>query len=203
MCQLQQILQAKKIVYQIYYNRVAAVLAFVGQSEQDNIGLILFSDGIEKFVPPSRGNKHIMYLVETIFTHRAQSNKTDMNVLFRYLMESFTKEAAIIIVSDFITDDFSLSLKHLTCRREVIAVRCLDSIERNISDVGYVWGKDPETNAIMFLDGSVKLQNELDLRLEHQNNILRQSKVDYIDIAADSSFIETLILFFKRRMMLP
>jgi len=183
--------------------QVSAVLAFVCQYEQDNVGLILFSDTVEKFIPPSRGNKHIMYIVETIFAYRSTSKKTDMNVLFRYLLESYTKEAAIVLVSDFITDDFALSLKHLVCRREVVAIRCLDALERNIPQVGYVWAKDPESEEMMLLDGSVELQDKLNLRFEEQNNLFKQSKVDYIDIVTDDSFIQTLILFFKQRMILP
>ena len=187
--------------------QVMAVLAFVGQSEQDNVGLILFSDVIEKFIAPSRGHKHTMYIIETIFSHKPLHKKTDMNVLCRYLIESFTKEAAVIIVSDFIADDFDQSLKQLVCKREVIAIRCIDTVARHIPSVGYVWGQDPENQSSMLLylsaSQAAALQKKLQDRLTAQNELLRKCNIDCIDLLGDQNFIKTLILFFKRRMAVP
>ena len=182
--------------------QVIAVLAFAAESEQDNVGLILFSDVIEKFIPPSRGNKHSMLLMETIFSYKPQHKKTDMNVLCRYLIESFTKEAAVFIVSDFIADDFEQSLKQLACKREVLAVRCLDMVVRNLPAVGYLWGQDPETQAttLLYLSPShiTELHKKLQNRLTQQDEILRKCRIDCVDIVANQTFIKTLILFFKR-----
>ena len=187
--------------------QVAAVLAFACEAGQDNVGLILFSDVIEKFIAPSRGHKHTMYLMETIFSYKPQDKKTDMNVLSRYLLESFTKQAAVFIISDFIADDFSQAFKELVCKREVIAVRCLDAMMHKIPAVGYVWGQDPETGSKLLLnfsqDQSFRLQKQLRQRLDQQNKTFKKSAIDYIDIASDDSFVKTLILFFKRRMAAP
>lgn len=187
--------------------QITAVLAFIAESEQDNVGLVLFSDIIEKFVPPSRGHKHTMYLMETIFSYKAQHKKTDINVLCRYLLESFTKEAAVIIVSDFIVSDFEQSLKKLVCKREVLAVRCLDPIISNVPSVGYVWGQDPETQLTMLLhfseDKAQELQKTLQDRIKTQNELLKKCSIDCVDVVADETFIRTLILFFKRRMVVP
>lgn len=187
--------------------QVVAVLAFVAESEQDNVGLILFSDVIEKFIPPSRGHKHTMHLMETIFSYKPQHKKTDMNVVCRYLVESFTKEAAVVIVSDFIADDFDHSLRQLVCKREVIAIRCLDVVARNIPSAGYVWGQDPETQLTMLLHLSAgeiaELQKKLNNRIAQQNELLRKCNIDCLDVVADATFIRALILFFKRRMAVP
>jgi len=187
--------------------QVASVLALVAESEKDNIGLVLFSDRIEKFIPPSRGHNHTMYIMETIFSYQAQSKKTDFNVLFSYLVESFTKEAAAIVISDFIGEDFQLSLQHLVYKREIIAVRCLDEVARTVPTIGYVWGQDPETGNKMLLylsEGkNTELQKCLDTRIDQQSSIFKKCKVDYVDIVASKNFIQTLILFFKRRMMVP
>lgn len=184
-----------------------AVLAFVAESEHDNVGLILFSDVIEKFIPPSRGHKHTMYLMETIFSYKPQHKKTDLNVVCRYLVESFTKEAAVVIVSDFIADDFDQSLRQLVCKREVIFVRCLDTVVRNITSAGYVWSQDPETQLIMLLHlsaGNVtELQKKLNDRIVKQNELLRKCNIDCLDVVADATFLKALILFFKRRMAVP
>lgn len=187
--------------------QVAAILSYVAEFEQDNIGLLLFSDRIERFIAPSRGHKHTMYLMEIIFSYQPVHKKTDINVVCRYLLESFTKEAAVVIISDFIADDFEQSLKRLVCKREVIAVRCLDSLIRNIPSAGYVWGQDPETQLTMLLHFSVSQQadikKKLEDRLAQQNKMLKKCNIDCLDISTHTSFIQTLILFFKHRMVVP
>lgn len=189
--------------------QITGILLFAAEHMQDNIGLILFSDRIEKCIPPSRGHKHTMYLIETIFSYQpaAEQKKTDFNGLCRYLIESFTKSAAAIIISDFIGDDFDQSLKQLVCKREVIAVRCLDSVVRQMPSVGYVWAQDPETNATILLNSSVgnvgAVQKKLDERLKKQNQLLQQCRIDCVDIVPHKNFMETLLLFFKQRMAVP
>ncbi len=187
--------------------QVAAILTFACQFGQDNVGLILFSDVIEKFIAPSRGYKHAMYLIETIFSYNPQDKKTDLNVVSRYLLESFTKQAAVCIISDFITDDFSQSFKELVCKREIFVVRCLDELMHKIPSIGYVWGQDPETGQKLLLNFSANqsydVQKQVRKRVDEQNKIFKKLAIDYIDIAPDNSFVDNLILFFKRRMAAP
>ena len=185
--------------------QVSAVIALVADYEQDNVGLILFSDVIEKIIPPSRGHKHVMQIMETIFSYTPQQKKTDFNILFIYLVESFRREAAVFVISDFIADDFEQNLKRVVCQREVIAIRCLDNVERYIPTAGYVWGQDPETQAMTLLHlskaGAMNLQDVLNDRLKKQSDLLRQNRVDIMDLKADENFIQTLVLYFKQRMM--
>jgi len=185
--------------------QVSAVIALIADFEQDNVGLILFSDTIEKVIPPSRGYKHVMFVLETIFSYVPQKKKTDLNVLCMYLVESFKKEAAVFVISDFIADDFEQALKYVVCKREVVAIRCFDDLERHIPAVGCVWGQDPETQTITLLNlsktESLNLQNVFNERLKRQKDFLMQNKVDVVDIKADEKFIQILILFFKQRMM--
>jgi len=185
--------------------QVSAVIALVAETEQDHIGLVLFSDVIEKVIPPSRGYKHAMLILETVFSYEPQHKKTDLNILFKYFVESFKRQAAIFVISDFIADDFEQTLKYVVCKREVIAIRCLDNVERKVPAIGYVWGQDPETQETTLLHisktGSLNLQDILNERLKEQNNLLRQNRVDVVDIQADENFIQILILFFKQRMI--
>jgi uncharacterized protein (DUF58 family) len=187
--------------------QITAALSYIGQSEKDNIGLILFSDKIEKFIAPSSGSQHMMYVMETIFSYKAKNIKTDFNVLCNYLIESFIKEAAIIIISDFIADDFDKSLKKLVCKREVIAIRCLDKIVRNIPAVGYLWGQDPETQSSALLhistNNALEMQKVLQDRINKQDEFFRKCRIDIVDISTDDNFMQTLIVFFKRRMVVP
>lgn len=185
--------------------QMTAALALIANAEQDNVGLILFSDVVEKVVPPSRGYTHLMNLLEVVFSYTPVQKKTDFNVLFLYLVESFKKDAAVFVISDFIGDNFEQSLKYVVAQREVIAVRCLDEVERHLPKAGYVWGQDPETHEITLLDlsksGARNLQYILDERLQDQTTLFRQHDVDVLDIKTDEDFIKTFILFFKRRMI--
>ncbi len=186
--------------------QVAAVLAYAAQADQDNIGLILFSDIIEKVIPPSRGYKHIMLLIETIFTYKAVHKKTNIDVLSRYLLESFTMQAAVFIISDFIVDDSIASLQHLICKREVLVLRCLDHMMYTMPDVGYVWSQNPETGYKTLLNfslqKSLQMQKILQERIAMQNKFFKSNGIDYLDISCDESFVKKIILFFKRRAIL-
>ena len=185
--------------------QITSVIALIADHEQDNIGLILFSDSIEKVIPPSRGQKHLMQIMETIFSYKPQYKKTNLEVLFVYLIESFRRQAAVFVISDFISDDFEQSLKHVVCKREIVAVRCFDDVERHIPAIGYVWGQDSETQEIQLLHASKSVSSELDIilnnRLKSQNELFKRCKVDFVDVKVDENFIQTLILFFKQRMI--
>lgn len=185
--------------------QISAVIALVANSEHDNIGLILFSDVIEQVIPPSRGHKHAMHIMEMIFSHTPQQKKTDLNVLFLYLVETFKRDAAAFVISDFIANDFEQTLKYVVCKRELIAIRCLDRVERYVPTAGYVWGQDPETQATTLLhlskSGAIDLQDLLESCLKEQTDLLRRHNVDILDIKTDDDFIKNFILFFKQRMM--
>lgn len=185
--------------------QISAAITLIADFEQDNVGLILFSDVIEKIILPSRGYKHSMNIMETIFSYQPVHKKTDFNVLFLYVIESFKRHAALVVISDFIAHNFEQTLKYATIKREVIAVRCLDAVETNVPTAGYVWGQDPETQETTLLHFSNKqalsLQDILDDRLQAQTNFLRHHNVAILDVKADEDFIKTFILFFKQRMM--
>jgi uncharacterized protein (DUF58 family) len=186
---------------------IAAIIAFVGEYEKDNIGLILFSDRIEKFIPPMQGYEHIMYIIEAIFSYPRQEKKTNLNVLLQYLVESFTKQAAIVVVSDFISPDFQQSLQNIAFRREVIAIRCLDLYVRQAPKSGYVWGQDLESGNVMLFDFYQKsgktLQALFHERIHEQNNLFKRLQVDCFDVETQRDYLKSLILFFKRRMVVP
>lgn len=183
--------------------QVTAILVAMCYQEQDNVGLLLFSDSIELFIPPSRGYKHIMHLIQAMFTHRPRSTKTDMTVLFTYLMESFTKPAAIVVVSDFIASDFSQALQYVNCKRELIFIRCLDQFLLDLPEIGYVWGQDTETGVVALLNLSSKeklqLQDQLHSRILDQNRLWNNYAISYLDIHKNQDVVHDLIVFFKQR----
>ena len=184
--------------------KIAAVFTLVAEHSQDNVGLILFSDTIEKVIPPSRGKNHTMRMMDAIFSHKAASKKTDLNVVFQYLVEQFKKEAVAFIVSDFIADGFEKTLQQATCKREIVAVRCLDKHETKIPNAGYVWAQDSESGVMALIDMSKKSAQDIGVclqdRINQQNNVLRKYRVDVLDLIPDREFVQDIILFFRKRM---
>ncbi|MGZ6250948.1 MAG: DUF58 domain-containing protein [Candidatus Chromulinivorax sp.] len=186
--------------------QVAGIMTCVAEFDQDNIGLILFSDRIERFIAPGRGHKHIAFILDAIFSYqRTSAKKTDFNIMIRYLLESFTQQAAVIMISDFIADDFQESFKQLVCKREVIVMRCLDSMLYQLPRAGYVWTQDPETGDRMLLNfsssGINQLQGIVKSRLDDQNELFKKYKIDCLDVSIEKNFIKDIILFFKKRMV--
>ena len=186
---------------------IAAVLSFVADYEQDAVGLLLFSDTVELFIPPSRGHRHTLHIVETILSYKPKTKKTDFNCLVSYLLESYKHQGALIIISDFIADTIDRCLKQLVCKREIIAIRCLDEGLKTIPSVGYVFGQDPETQEQMLLYFSDKYAEQLEKTLQQrcvdQNQLFKSCRIDCLDILSDKDYVETLLLFFKRRMAIP
>ncbi len=181
--------------------QIAGVLASIADFEQDHVGLLLFSDRIEKFIAPSRGKRHVMAILQTIFSHQSVGTTTDFNFLFSYLVQSFTKDAAVIVISDFIGSDFEQSLKLLVCKREIIAIRCLDDQIKKMSGSGYVLSQDSETGVSMLLALSHtnnQFQEVAAERILHQNKLLQKYKIDCCDILPKKDFIESLIMFLKK-----
>jgi uncharacterized protein (DUF58 family) len=133
---------------------VTAALAFAALRNNDRIGLCLFSDRVEKFLPAHRGKKHLVALLNLLIDHEAVSPGTDLAVAARFLGNVLRRRSSVIILSDFATPDVPGALKVLSRRHEVIAVRVSDPREQELPDVGAVALEDPETGEQVIVDTS-------------------------------------------------
>lgn len=185
--------------------QVAGILALAGQWSQDQIGLILFSDRIEKMVPPAKGHKHIHGLLTDLFSHQAIGNGTNFDILCEHVANRVAKRAMVLVISDFIGSDFSQSVKKISHDKDVIAINVNDPQEKKLSDVGFVWMKDPETGSVELVNASKSSAQQISSKLLHrlfeQNKAFQGSRVDNLCLQDAKTLMHDLLIFFQKRMM--
>ncbi|MBP6892060.1 DUF58 domain-containing protein [Candidatus Babeliales bacterium] len=185
--------------------QVAGILALAGQWSQDQVGLILFSDRIEKMLPPAKGQKHVHGILTDLFSYQAVGKGTDFDFLCEHVAQRVAKRAMILVISDFIGGDFSQSVKKIAHDKDVIAINVTDLQEKKMNNVGLVWMKDPETGSIELVNvagsSQQQLSQALSLRLSKQNLAFQGCNVDNLYIQDEKTLMHDLLVFFQKRMM--
>ncbi len=133
---------------------VTASLAFAAIKNNDRIGLVLFSDRVEKYIPAKRGRKHLATLFNVMIDHTPASQKTDLAAAIKFLANILSRRSSVIILSDFVSPEFFLPLRILRRRHEVIAIRVNDPREQELPDVGLIELEDPESGEQVLVDTS-------------------------------------------------
>ncbi len=185
--------------------QIAGVLSLAAEQGKDKVGLILFSDRIEKMIPPARGRNHVQELLVELFSYKPAGKKTDLNVLFNYVASHVAKRSILFVVSDFITDDFEQSLKKVVFDKEVIAIACNDKQEETVANVGLVWMQDSESGELVLINSSSNrghgISSGLQQRLQDQQKMLKKSGIDLLNVQVQGQFMHDLIMFFQKRMI--
>jgi uncharacterized protein (DUF58 family) len=133
---------------------IAAVLSFSAIQNNDKIGVILFSDKVEKFIPPQKGRKHILRIILDLLNFEPESQKTDITQALKFLTNAIKKRSTAFIISDFVSPDFSDALKIAGNKHDLAALRVYDSFEQELPDVGLAYFKDAETGELKWIDTS-------------------------------------------------
>ncbi|MFA5331847.1 MAG: DUF58 domain-containing protein [Methanoregula sp.] len=133
---------------------VTASLAFAAVKNNDRIGLVLFSDRVEKYIPAKRGRKHLAGMFNVMIDHKAASQKTDLGMAVKFLANILSRRSSVIILSDFASPDFFLPLRILRRRHEVLAIRITDPRELELPDIGLIELEDPESGEQVLVDTS-------------------------------------------------
>lgn len=185
--------------------QVASVLALVSDVGQDRVGLLLFTDKVELYIPPARGKPHVHTIMRNLFGYTAKGRGTNITEALKHLAQLKQHDALIFLISDFI--DETMNHAYLSCiakRHDLIAVRCLDPHEYNLPSIGFLPIQDSETGEQLVLDTRQKstssLRAFLHNRVNQQTKILKRYGATLLDIENNSSFIGTIIRFFRRRM---
>jgi len=184
--------------------QIVGVLSLAAEQGKDKVGLIFFSDYVEKVIPPARGQNHVQELLTELFSYKASGKKTDLNVLFKYVAAHVAKRSTLFVVSDFIADDFTKSLKHVVFDKEVIAISCQDKQEEKMANVGLVWMQDSESGQRVLINtarGHQGIFDGLEQRLQDQKKSLQKSGVDVLHVQVHGKFMHDLIMFFQKRMI--
>jgi uncharacterized protein (DUF58 family) len=184
---------------------LCGVLAFAATSNKDKVGLLLFSDHVEKYIPPAKGRSHVLRIIRELLTYRPVGVGTDLRPPLDTLGRVLKRKATVFLVSDFWAGDFSHSLRIVGRRHDCVAVRLRDPREAELPDVGLVNWRDAETGRQLLVDtGSAAVREQLrervgrhDRRLERE---LRQAGVDLVDVVSNESYVEPLHRFFAARV---
>ena len=181
-----------------------AVLAFAAAKNNDKVGLLIFTDQIELYIPPKKGSSHVLRLIRELLYFKMPRRRTDISMALDYIAKVTRKKAAIFLVSDFIESDFKKSLGLLNKRHDVIAVPVRDRVEISMPSVGLIELQDAETGEIILVDtSSSKFRNqygrETSSRFSDLKNLLRSTNVDCIPVTTDKPYILDLVQFFHTR----
>lgn len=184
---------------------VTATLAFSALQNNDKVGVIFFTDRVEKFIPPQKGRKHILYIIRELLNFEPKGTRTNVAIAMEYLMRVITKRSITFVISDFLdTRDFSKPLLIAARKHDLIGLKIYDRNMAALPDVGLIKVVDAETGHEQYVDTSskeVRLQQQLWWRNETQklDSLFRKNGVDYTAIATNSDFVKPLINLFARR----
>jgi uncharacterized protein (DUF58 family) len=183
---------------------ICAVLAFSAIQNNDKIGVIFFSDKIEKFISPQKGKSHILRIIRELISFEPSSQGTNIAVALKYLNNIIKKRSTAFIISDFLDDNFEEALKIANRKHDLAALRIFDEREKSLPDVGLIKLKDFETGETMWVNTSrlaVRQKYEQDALKQEANlkETFNKSGVDFTFISTSSSYVQPLMNLFKKR----
>jgi len=184
---------------------IAATLVFSAIQNNDKIGVIFFSDRIEKFIPPKKGKKHILYIIRELLDFKPESRRTDVKMAIEYLTNVLKKRCTAFILSDFIDKgDFSNALTIANRKHDVVAIQVYDRRVADLPDVGLMKVRDAETGHEQYIDTSSKALRRAhhewwEERQEKMNAAFTRSRVDSVSIRTDEDYVKALLNLFAKR----
>jgi uncharacterized protein (DUF58 family) len=183
---------------------ISAIIAFTASLNNDKVGLLIFTDRVERFVPPKKGRTHILRLIREVLDFQPQAKGTSIDGCLVYLNKVIKKKAILFLLSDFIDQDFQRSMKIASRKHDLIAVKIIDSREISLPKAGVFILKDYESGEEFFVDFSAKETGNAFRRdrQTNQNQLLETFKkynVDYIDIDSEKEYEKPLFDFFMKR----
>jgi uncharacterized protein (DUF58 family) len=183
---------------------ICALLAFSAIKNNDKVGLIIFTDRIEKFVPPKKGKTHVLRVLRELLYYEPEGKGTDLSLALEYLSRVITRRSVVFLVSDFISDDYQKAMQIANKRHDLVAITITDPREIELPNIGLVELEDAETGEIIMLDTADSTTRQTFTReasnsREERDKSMRSMNVDSIDIRTDVSYIEPLIKFFRMR----
>ena len=185
---------------------IAATLAFSAIQNNDKIGVIFFSDRIEKFIPPQKGKKHVLYIIRELIDFTPEHTGTELSQALRYLTNAIKKRCTVFFISDFITpEDFSNAMTIANRKHDVVAIQVYDKRETELPRAGLVKLRDAERGKEVWVDTSSRRVRDgyaawWSERQKRMEDSLKKSRVDMVSVATDEDFVIALMNLFKRRL---
>ena len=183
---------------------LAAVLSFSAITNNDKVGVIFFSDTVEKFIPPAKGKSHILRIIRELLTYTPSQRQTDISEALRYFTNAIKKKCTAFVISDFVGSDFEQALKIAANRHDIVALQISDKGEAEIPNLGLLELQDPETGKRFWADtSSPKVRDSYSQwwsTLTHHNlDIFRHAGIDVAQLYTDEDYVPALSALFARR----
>ena len=183
---------------------IAATLAFSATQNNDKIGLILFSDKVELYIPPKKGRSHVLRIIRELIEFKPESKQTNLAEALKFMQNVMKKKAIVFVLSDFISDDYQQTMKIVSGKHDVTGIRVYDKREEDIPNLGLVQMQDEETGEVMLVNTSSK-QVRLNYgkfyqeKVEYFKESFNKSGAGTIDCRVDESYVKKMLGYFKRR----
>ena len=186
---------------------ISALLAFSATSNNDRVGLLIFTSQVELFIPPKKGRKHVLRVIRELLYFKPKERGTNLAVALEYLNRILTRRAVVFVVSDFATGDFEKPIKLLQRRHEGVAITVWDPREREIPDVGFIELEDAETGEVILVDTSDEdfrktFKKEAQRESSQLKRMFRKLQIDLVEIIIQPKYDDTihpLLEFFRKR----
>ena len=183
---------------------IAATLAFSAIQNNDKIGVIFFSNKIEKFIPPKKGRKHILFIISQLLDFQPENNGTDIAEALRFFTDALKKRTTTFLISDFIDEnDFSGALTIASNKHDVIGIQVYDKRDSSMPDVGLIKMQDLETGETKWVDTNKSMRSRYNKwwygRQQSVSETMMKNHVDFVSVATDEDYVKALMLLFKNR----
>ncbi|MDD4631935.1 MAG: DUF58 domain-containing protein [Proteiniphilum sp.] len=196
---------SRKVLKRDMVAEIAATLAFSAIQNNDKIGVLFFTDKVEKFIPPKKGKKHILFIIREILGFTPESSGTDLNMALRYMTNAIKKRCTTFLISDFIdSDDYKKALQIANRKHDVVAIQVYDQLSTELLPVGLMKVRDPETGEERWINTSSRkvresYQNWWNGLRNNMNYAFRQSGVDSVSVSTESDYVRALLQLFQQR----
>jgi uncharacterized protein (DUF58 family) len=183
---------------------ISAVLAFSAINNNDKVGVLFFSDHVEKYVPPKKGRKHILRIIRELLDFEAKGRETDLTEALEYFNNVLKKRSIVFVLSDFATKNYERALRIVAKRHDLIGLHLTDPREEKMPNVGLIQAEDPETGKIQWLDTSSAglRQHYADIYqdyLQYFKATFLKSGADVVQVKTNASYVNALLKFFQKR----
>ncbi len=183
---------------------IAATLAFSATQNNDKIGLILFSDKVELYIPPKKGRSHVLRIIRELIEFHPESKQTNLAEALKFMQNVMKKKAIVFVLSDFIADDYHQTMKIVSGKHDVTGIRVYDQREEEIPNIGIVQMEDEETGELMLVNTASKkvrinYGKYYKEKVNYYKDSFTKSGAGTIDCRVDESYVKKLLGYFKRR----
>jgi len=185
---------------------LSAVLAFSAVKNNDKVGLLIFTDEVEKFVPPRKGRSHVLRVIREVLDYEPKHSGTNISNALEYMNRVLRKRSVVFMISDFMDHDYEKPVRQASRRHDMLSFHLHDPWEINLPDVGLVQVHDSETGQTALVNtGNRKLREEYEQKARERfaalETFFKTNGLDYLSVSTDVPYVDPLISFFKRRAM--